>query len=417
MLQLGFGARLNSAVSVSRITAREAADAGLRQAVYAMNQAFKSNGSIPASFDYPALNNSEAGYSYTITPDPNSPIQGSYYNHYLVKSTGTSKGESKRVCAITGLRNIFDYGLIVSEGIVLKSGTVIDGYLSNINGVKYDYGSTLPDGSVNSGMDVRIGTNSAEPKKIILAPGSIVNGDILAGIGGEIEGSNSVIYEGGGAGNPPIYDNKYNLFEPFEFEQITPPTSYDGPTPDLIGDDKRIDAPIGYTYENPYTLLAPSMNIGQGGRLTVVGHVELYITGNMTLKQDSELYIGDPLILPTDPNYKPSSLIIYLDGDLVGNQAGGINNLSEIPAYFMLLGTGGPYQDWQIHNSRSFYGVYYGPNAEIYINNDADIYGSVAGYSYEMKNSGILHYDVALSDLVKFDTGFGIDRWWEEVVP
>jgi hypothetical protein len=34
-----------------------------------------------------------------------------------------------------------------------------------------------------------------------------------------------------------------------------------------------------------------------------------------------------------------------------------------------------------------------------------------------MKNSGMMHYDVKLSDLADTETGFGIDHWWEEALP
>jgi hypothetical protein len=79
-----------------------------------------------------------------------------------------------------------------------------------------------------------------------------------------------------------------------------------------------------------------------------------------------------------------------------------------------LLGTGLPYQDWDIKNSRNFYGIYYGENADIIIRADADVFGSVSGHSFDMRNTGNLHYDVRLSDLLAYDTGFAIQRWWEE---
>jgi len=209
---------------------------------------------------------------------------------------------------------------------------------------------------------------------------------------------------------------RYPLNTPFEFELIIPPDNYDAPPLNLVGSDLKIEAPVGHTIEDPYTVVAPNVNIQRNpglGRLTVVGHVALRVTGDMIFGQGAELYVGDPMVPPEDPNWIPSSLTIYLDGNLDGRNAGGINNLSEIPGFFKLFGTGPPYQNWDIKNDRDFFGVYYGPNANILIRANADVYGSVSGHSYDMRNSGNMHYDIQLRDLTAYDTGFGIDRWWE----
>jgi hypothetical protein len=139
----------------------------------------------------------------------------------------------------------------------------------------------------------------------------------------------------------------------------------------------------------------------------------------MTFANAAYLYVGDPAVPPGDPAFVPSSLKIYLDGNLEGKTAGGINNLSQIPADFILYGTGsgGLPQKWVIKNSLNFYGVYYAPNADIIMHNEADIFGSISGYKFEMKKAGKMHYDVQLSDLFGTDMGFAIDRWWEETLP
>src|SRR4030042_4132434 len=104
MLQLGFGSRINSAISVSRINAREAADAGLRYALHSMNQAFPGGGPFPLTGSG-TLNNSNASYTYQISQWQNSPMRGNYYSHYLIESIGTTDRQSRKVCAITGIRN------------------------------------------------------------------------------------------------------------------------------------------------------------------------------------------------------------------------------------------------------------------------------------------------------------------------
>jgi hypothetical protein len=110
----------------------------------------------------------------------------------------------------------------------------------------------------------------------------------------------------------------------------------------------------------------------------------------------------------------PSSVAIYLNGDLLVRNGGNINNLSRIPVNFQLYGVGPPYQNWEIHNSGDYYGIYYGPNADIRTYATADFYGSISGHEFILFANGGLHYDHALSDIIGYDTGFGIDRMWEK---
>ncbi len=52
--------------------------------------------------------------------------------------------------------------------------------------------------------------------------------------------------------------------------------------------------------------------------------------------------------------------------------------------------------------------------AEIIFKAKSDLFGSVSGRSFDLRATGNMHYDTRLSELVGFDTGFVIDRWWEE---
>ena len=56
----------------------------------------------------------------------------------------------------------------------------------------------------------------------------------------------------------------------------------------------------------------------------------------------------------------------------------------------------------------------YGPNANIRTYAVAEFYGAVSGHEFTLFNGGRLHYDRALSGLIGYDTGFGIDRLWEK---
>ncbi|MHC4344937.1 MAG: DUF7305 domain-containing protein, partial [Planctomycetota bacterium] len=396
----GLGSRIMALRTTSGISARAGADAGITHAVYEMNRAFvfgQGPGPLPADVTDQALPNTYASFSYHVQKSTNTPE-----GYCLITSTGTAAREEKTVYAFATITNLFEYALIVTDDIVLKPYTLVDAYDSNVG---YPSATDYP---------LKIGTNSVatwNPGQgaIDLGTGTIVEGDVLVGVGGHppdvIRGEDHA-----------TTGLQYPLSSPFDFEHITAPTIYDAAPLNLVGSALAITAPLGYTIDNPYTVVSSRIDIGQAGTLTVVGHVALHVTGDITFGQGAEMYVGDPLLLG-DPNWIPSSLTIYLDGNLYGHQAGGINNLSEIPADFKLFGTGPagpPYQDWDIKNSRNFYGVYYGENADIIIRANADVFGSVSGHSFDLRNSGNLHYDVRLSELSAYDTGFRIERWWEE---
>jgi len=426
MLQMGFGSRVNSHISFSIITARETADAGCAKALYSLNQAFPGGGAFPLTGSG-TLDNSNASYSYTITRWLDSPMRGNYYSHYLIESIGTSDRLSKKVYAITGITNMFDYGLIVTDKIDLKSNTFIDGYNSYMG--TYRYGDTLPDGTLNLNQHVKIGTTSIDDNMIVLHSGVEITGDVLVGIDGDLK---TVIQE---PSEGAITGPRYNLPEPwsFDLDLLKNPVLETDP---VLGDIDRdtFDASGQYYYKIDNTGGIEPLRYRVMGnidiptstpvptetyRIVILGDVELHVLGDIGIGTRSLIYIGgDPLADPPVPPV-PSSLKIYLDGNLQAGNSNGINNLSEVPANFRLFGTGSGGQDWDIQNGGDFYGAYYAPNADITIYAKGEIYGSVSGRSFELKaapgvpNAG-LHYDIALAGLIDYDIGFGIDSWWEE---
>jgi choice-of-anchor A domain-containing protein len=66
-------------------------------------------------------------------------------------------------------------------------------------------------------------------------------------------------------------------------------------------------------------------------------------------------------------------------------------------------------------NSTDFYGAIYAPNADVVMDNSANIYGSVVSKSFEQKNSATFNYDVTLRDVSISDEAvyFTITNWHE----
>lgn len=384
LLQLGFGSRIMSVITTSGISARTAADAGVTHALYEMNSRFTfgfpwDNSWLPFSSGTVSLDNTDASYSYTIEGPLTDPATGDTY--WQIASTGTSHRETRTVNARMRITNLFEYALIVTRRIILKADTLVDGYDSVIG---YDPANPSP--------FFKIGTNSIDSPPaggITLNTGVVVKGDVLVGVGGNPE--DIIVDHGATTGN------RYALATPFEFADIIVPDT--GASLGSINDPNvKIGAPGVTTLVKYDNIIIPT-----DGTIELEGEVHLHITGDLTLRQGAEMRV-----LPF------SSVQVYLDGDLSAGNSNGINNLTLIPGNFKLFGTGEPYQKWTIQNNGNFYGVYYAPTADIIIKANADIFGSVSGNSFDMRNSGNLHYDVQLSELIPFDTGFVIDRWWEE---
>jgi hypothetical protein len=407
VLKLGFGSRLMSTRTMSGVSARAAADAGVTRALYELNALF-SLGDDPLTTPMPPdatdmpLNNSTATYSYKVRgpftelPEP----------YWVIESIGKLGTQVKTVYATLGVRNLFDYGLIVTKTIDLKSDTLIDGYNSNL-GPYTEYPDTT-----NSHAYIRIGTTSVTPNAIWLHQDTWVTGDILAGVGGEVD---EVIEETPTGGS--ITGPWYNLPEPWYFEPIIIPDetfissgSINNSTPwDGTGSYRVPEVVTG----NPIYLQYDNIDVPNGRSLIFLGPVVIIINQNLELDNAASLFVGEPDA--TMPNYGlPSSVTIYLNGDLLVRNGGNINNLSRIPLNFQLYGTGLPYQDWDIYNSGDYYGIYYGPNADIRTYTAAEFFGSVSGHTFLLFNGGRLHYDHALSGIIGYDTGFGIDRLWEK---
>jgi hypothetical protein len=311
------------------------------------------------------------------------------------------------------VRNLFDYGLIVTDSIDLKNDTLVDGYNSGMG--LYNYGDTLPDGSPNAYRNVKIGTTyGGTETKIILHNNVVVTGQVLVGVGGSAE-EGSIIDErpdgGANTGGYSVLPEAW-LWD-LDLLDITVPESIPPDTitaSDFTNSTLIVGLPDTVTY-----LRYNSINIPNSNNLIFRGQVEMHVTGSIRIGTNGQMFVGDPLA--ETPPLTPDSLIVYLDGDLNAGNSNGINNLSRVPANFRLFGTGSD-QLWNIKNEGDFYGTYYGPNADIRIFAKGEVFGSVSGRSFELKaepgEDYGLHYDIALSNLSGYDVGFGIDRWWDK---
>ncbi|MBN2138657.1 MAG: hypothetical protein JW720_12690 [Sedimentisphaerales bacterium] len=340
-MSLSVHSQLLSIRTATEIAARTAADAGITNAVFRMNEKLKSipwdASYLPVATDH-FLPNCNAAFSYSLS--------GTIDAGYTIESVGKSINAVRTVNALIQKQSPYDYAIMVKETINLKSGTLVTGY-----------DSSAP---TSTDLEVDIGSTSPDPRNITLSPGAVVNGDVLI-------------------------DCDY------DFMDIVAPIFPPKPAIVVKGATRTILPADSGTY--------PAINVADSAGIPGIieidgGNVIMHVTGSINLGQGAELVIK-----------KGSSLTLYLGGDLISRNSTGINNETEIPAAFRLYGTANATQTIDLKAKTNLYGVIYAPNAAVIVRAESDTYGSVTANSFEMKNSGTVYYDVSLRKLGKMYFG------------
>ena len=163
VLKFGLYSRRMAVQSASEIAARCAADAGVTEALFAMNEKLKvkpwDDSSLPYLTDEP-LPNTNAAYSYTVT--------GDLSNEYFLESTGTYGQREKTIGCTLSLQGPFEHAILSLGPLILQTGTIIDGYNS--------------EDPWDTDIDVKIATQSTAPESLVLYNEVVVNGDVAVGV-------------------------------------------------------------------------------------------------------------------------------------------------------------------------------------------------------------------------------------------
>ena len=352
LMSLSLQGRLMAVRTISEISARTAADAGLAKAMREMNERLDhlpwNNTSLPQATDWD-LTNSDASVSYITTGDLDS--------GFVIQSTGTAGRLERTVTASLRFQGLWDYGILTVEGAKLMSDSLVDGYNSG-------------DAS-DTDVYVQVATINPDPESISFSPGASVDGDVLFG----------------------VY---------YEFPVITPPAY---PGPDSIIDTKGSTLTLTPADSGRYSSISVSQQGGLPGVLQIdEGNVSLYITGDIWISQNSEIQITPG-----------ASLTLYVDGDISAGNSSGVNNENELPSAFTLYGTGED-QTFDLKAKSDTFGVIYAPEADLTIRSVDNVYGSFTASTFDLKSGGTIWYDGALRTVDVNDLGvrFVVEHWREE---
>jgi len=379
LLQVGLSNRLYAIASVHKIKACSAADAGLMIAISKMNEMLLtqswSEDALPEATEF-SLPYCDGVCSYSVT---------SYLSGvYTITSTGENGNAQKTVNTTVVLKGLFDNAILTKAGLILKSGTLIDGYNSQ--------------NPLDTSTDADIATQNTADSSITLNSGVEVYGDVRVGLGGNPD---TAIKDLGAT----IDGAKYGATTKEPFPAITIPTDLFYMGTDIGAQGSTVT--IGPADSGTYTGITLK-STGVPGVLQVDGgDVELHITGAIELGQSCEIVVKEG-----------SSLTLYVDGDIHCRESSGIT--VESPAKesetLKLYATGEDTQYFDIKAKSEWVGVVYAPNADVDLYAGGDVYGAIVADNFEFKAGGNYHYDRALKEVSIEDEGvrFVIDRWNED---
>jgi len=366
LLDLGVKGRIFSIRTASDIAARCAADAGLTMALFEMNEKLKvkpwNDSSLPEATNE-RLPYCDGVFSYTVTGNPST--------GYTIESIGVSGTAERKVSCILKPQGPFEFAVFAEDGAELKNSALVAGF-------NFDADDEI----------LKFGTNSIASGAFTFKNSSIINGDVVVGVGGNPD----LVIDDFGA---TITGDTSALRESNVLPPISVPQWLESlPTSGTIQNDSTVTNSAKYS----------SINLKNSNTLLIDGDVILYVTGELILGNSAEVQIDND-----------ASLILYLGGNLEGKKSSTVNNLTEDPKKLQIYCLDSC-EKMVFKNSSDFYGVIYAPNAEVIMNNSADLYGAVVAKDFELRNSGTFNYDASLRDASVNDEAvhFVVTHWQEQ---
>jgi uncharacterized repeat protein (TIGR01451 family) len=111
-----------------------------------------------------------------------------------------------------------------------------------------------------------------------------------------------------------------------------------------------------------------------------------YCFHNVTLTNSAQLKVNGPVV-------------IKITGTLNASGATSLTNTTGIPSNLRILSSYSGSNGVSFTNSTSAYLVIYAPNTGVTISGSAPLFGTVAGKTVTLSNSGMLHYDIQLKSI------------------
>lgn len=369
LFALGLRSRCCAVKTSSEIAARCAADAGLVQGLFELNQQLEvkpwNDSSLPSATDQ-VLTNCDATYSYKV---------GSEGSDYFITSVGRSGKATKTVRCELELEGPFDkYALFAENVIIFKPGTSVEG-------------------AFNFPIDeiLVIGTNSTGEATIEARTGVTIDGDVVVGVGGDPDHVINSKWEADITGQTSA------LTEVYQLPSVTVPQYLiELPSMGEIKKDKTISSDAR----------CEGITLTTGEQIIIENDVTLYVHGPISLSGGSEIKVSGK---------GGTFLVLYVEGDISCNVDSHINNLNGKPEKLIVYGLD-ECTKIEFNKDSDFYGGIYAPNADVKLFNSVDLHGAVIAKSFIQQVEADVYYDEMLrnphpnDDLVRFV----VKQWQEE---
>ena len=259
----------------------------------------------------------------------------------------------------------FQYAVFSDDDIALGNNTCTDSYDSEI--ASYDEESDNLDGDISSN-----GT-------ITLDQIADVGGDVSSSIDGGIDlGFNANVI-----GDTATAIPEHHL-DPIEQE-------------DLDWAESVSPAPDGLTGDYSYDPISKDLTVADNETLVLSGGV--YYFTSITLGNNADLQIADG-----------ENVIIYMTESLILSESAELNSDSP-PTSLVIFSTGSV---TTVGQNTVISMAFYGPDADLVLENSCDVYGSLVANTVNMSNIACVHYDRALGDLEFGKTGDMTMIAWRE---
>ncbi len=286
--------------------------------------------------------------TYTVTVNPDAP--GALLER--VTSLGIASTEQRNLEGVFQLtpESVFQFALFGDDVMTVGGNVITDSYDSRDG--PYQDDPNAP--GYNADHHGDIGTNATTLGGVAVSGSVFIDGQVAVGPG--VEDPTSVVSG---------YDPNYITGDPkvlaqtelFALPAVEVPAA-------LSCEDETISAQTTVTLQ-PGTHCYHDLTIQGGGALTASGEVTVYLTGQLIARGNSTVGVVDD---PTQMQF-----LIASSGEAT-------------------------LEEGTLTGSTTFYGAVYGPQADIRISGNAEIFGAVIARSVNLSGSAEVHYDAALAD-------------------
>jgi len=283
---------------------------------------------------------------------------------WTVTSTGASGGISRRIEAVYTLtpQSIFQSALFADVQVNITGSAQTDSFDSRLGAYEDDPN----DPGYNHGSNGDVGTNATAYGGMTVGGSIFIEGQMAVGPG--VDPPASIV---NGCGDPPDCSS-FVTGDPWIAAQSTSVpmpavTVPQGLAPwctdfTVQGSTTVTLTPTGGPFGNG-TYCYRDLTIQGNANLTATGPVTIYLTHQLTAQGNSVVGV------PSDPTQM----------------------------LFKMTSTAGAVLEQVIQGNNTFYGAIYGPDAEVNIQGNAEIYGSVIAEVINVQGNAQLHYDEALA--------------------